>query len=124
MGLVHGGGMSKDVIDGDLMIRRAIGGDPAAVEWIAAQAETSTEPNIVVMAALLETQPALIDRALAVASTSRDRQVAAIAGAHLRGDRELVDALARDHLVDHPDSLLVAWIASDAAGSADRARPQ
>ena len=28
--------------------------------------------------------------------------------------RELVDALARDHLVDYPDSLIVAWIASDA----------
>jgi hypothetical protein len=35
----------------------------------------------------------------------------AIASAHLRGERELVDALARDHLVDHPDSVLVAWIA-------------
>ena len=35
----------------------------------------------------------------------------AIAGAHRRGERELVDALARDHLVDHPDSVLVAWIA-------------
>ena len=29
-------------------------------------------------------------------------------------DNELVDALARDHLVDYPDSLIVAWIASDA----------
>ncbi len=35
----------------------------------------------------------------------------AIAIAHRRGDRDLVDALARDHLVDHPDSVLVAWIA-------------
>ena len=34
-----------------------------------------------------------------------------IAAAHLRGERELVDALARDHLVDHPDNVLVAWIA-------------
>jgi hypothetical protein len=34
-----------------------------------------------------------------------------IAGAHRRGERELVDALARDHLVDHPDNVLVAWIA-------------
>ena len=35
----------------------------------------------------------------------------AIATAHLRGERDLVDALARDHLVDHPDNVLVAWIA-------------
>jgi hypothetical protein len=44
----------------------------------------------------------------------------AIATAHLRGERELVDALARDHLVDHPDNVLVAWIAraSHSAGAA------
>jgi hypothetical protein len=38
-----------------------------------------------------------------------------IARAHLAGQSELVDALARDHLVDYPDSLIVAWIASNAA---------
>ena len=42
----------------------------------------------------------------------------AIARAHLDGERELVDALARDHLVDHPDSLIVSWIASDAIADA------
>jgi len=31
--------------------------------------------------------------------------------AHHRGERGLVNALARDHLVDHPDNVLVAWIA-------------
>ena len=46
-----------------------------------------------------------------LAATTRDRQLVAIATAHLRGERELVDALARDHLVDHPDNVLVAWIA-------------
>lgn len=30
------------------------------------------------------------------------------------GDRDLVDALARDHPVDHPHRLLVAWIAAGA----------
>jgi hypothetical protein len=35
----------------------------------------------------------------------------AIAGAHVRGEHALVDALAREHLVEHPDSVLVAWIA-------------
>jgi hypothetical protein len=37
-----------------------------------------------------------------------------IARAHLAQESELVDALARDHLVDYPDSLFVAWIASGA----------
>ena len=46
-----------------------------------------------------------------MAATTRDRQVVAIAAAHLRGERDLVDALAREHLVDHPDNVLVAWIA-------------
>jgi hypothetical protein len=53
----------------------------------------------------------LLARAERLAATTRDRQVVAIAAAHQRGDRRLVDALARDHLVDHPDNVLVAWIA-------------
>ena len=53
----------------------------------------------------------LLVRAEGLASTTRDRQVVAVAAAHYRGDRELVNALARDHLVDHPGSVLVAWIA-------------
>jgi hypothetical protein len=52
----------------------------------------------------------LLQRASAVAKTTRDRQLAAIAAAHLAGDVDLVDALARDHLDDHPNSVLVAWI--------------
>lgn len=37
-----------------------------------------------------------------------------IATAHLAGDADRVDALCRDHLADHPDNALVAWIASSA----------
>ena len=48
---------------------------------------------------------------VAAATTTRDRQLVAIAAAQRRGDAELVDALARDHLVDHPDSVLAARIA-------------
>jgi hypothetical protein len=32
----------------------------------------------------------------------------------LAGDHDLVNALARDHLADHLDHLLVAWIAAGA----------
>ena len=53
----------------------------------------------------------LLARAAAVAESTRDRQLVAIAAAHARGERDVVDALARDHLVDHPDSVLAAWIA-------------
>ena len=54
---------------------------------------------------------ALLARAAAAATTTRDRQLVAIAAAHLRGEHDVVDALARDHLVDFPDSVLAAWIA-------------
>ena len=55
--------------------------------------------------------PDLLARAAAPAVTTRDRQLVAIAAAHLAGDADRVDVLARDHLADHPDNLLVAWIA-------------
>lgn len=100
----------------DAMIRRAIGGDSDAISWVIAHADEATDSVLVVMAALLEQLPDRLERASVLAATSRDRQVVAIAGAHLKHKSDLVDALARDHLVDHPDSLIVAWIASDALG--------
>jgi hypothetical protein len=54
----------------------------------------------------------LLDAAAAAAVTTRDRQLVAIAAAHLDGDADRVDALAREHLVDHPDSVLAARIAA------------
>jgi hypothetical protein len=84
------------------------------MSWVVAHADTTDDVVLLTMAALLERLPHRLDRAALVARTSRDRQVVAIARAHLRQENELVDALARDHLVDYPDSLIVAWIASDA----------
>ena len=109
---MEGRHMNDDSVD--TVIRQAIGGDPGATSWILAQADTTESPVVIAMAALLERRPGSLDRALAAASTSRDRQVVEIARAHLNGNNDLVDALARDHLVDFPDSLIVAWIASDA----------
>jgi hypothetical protein len=96
----------------DTAVRHAIGGDADAVAWIIATAVTTDDVLIVAMAAVLEGRPDRLGRGQALATTSRDRQLLAIVGAHLDGQRELVDALARDHLVDHPDSLIVAWIAA------------
>ncbi|MEO8695270.1 MAG: hypothetical protein ABI658_17225 [Acidimicrobiales bacterium] len=104
--------MTDDAVENS--IRRAIGGDLAAISWIVAQADTTADAVVVTMAALLECHPRRLDRARDIAATSRDRQVVAIARAHLDDESELVDALARDHLVDYPDSLIVSWIASDA----------
>ena len=84
---------------------------------------------LLVIAALLPALPdgrLLLDRAAAAASNREDRQLVAIARAHLAGDGELVDALSRDHLVDFPGSYLVAWVASGAhiagGGRAGRCR--
>ena len=57
-------------------------------------------------------RPALLTRAVASAICLRDRQLVAVATAHLRGDSDRTLLLARDHLAEHPDSLLVAHIAA------------
>ena len=94
------------------LIHQLVVGDAEAIAAIVEAARTSDEPMILVAAALFAADGArLIARAGGMAATTRDRQLVAIATAHLRGERDLVDALARDHLVDHPDNVLVAWIA-------------
>jgi hypothetical protein len=94
-------------------IHRLIVGDAAAITAIVEASRTSDDPMVLVAAALFAPDAAgLLARAEATATTTRDRQLVAIATAHLRGDGDLVDALARDHLVDHPDNVLVAWIAA------------
>ena len=95
-------------------IRGSIGGDLGAIAWLAAHATGSEDPVVVTVAGLFARSPADLDRAAGLATSSRDRQIVSIARAHLRGDADLVDALARDHLADHPDSIVVAWIAAGA----------
>jgi hypothetical protein len=76
-------------------------------------AETSTDPAVLVAAALAAPgRPELLARAAAAATSARDRQLVAIAAAHLHGDDDRTLLLARDHLADHPDAVLVAHIAA------------
>jgi hypothetical protein len=94
------------------LLRGLVVGDGAAIAAIVESSRTSDDPLILVAAALFASDAdGLLNRAQRMAATTRDRQLVAIATAHRRGERELGDALARDHLVDHPDNLLVAWIA-------------
>ena len=94
----------------DVIHHLVVGGD-AAIAEIIERAHTSDDVTTMVAAALFAPVPGeLLDRAAGVAQTTRDRQVVTIAVAHVAGDTDRVDALARDHLVDHPDSVLVAWI--------------
>jgi hypothetical protein len=98
----------------DNVIHQLVVGGEAAIAEIIERAHTTDDVTTMVAAALFAPVPAdLLHRAAGAATTTRDRQVVAIAVAHVAGDIDRVDALARDHLVDHPDSVLVAWITAN-----------
>src|SRR6187200_2040193 len=98
----------------DNVIHQLVVGDDATIAEIIERAQTSDDVTTIVAAALFTALPGeLLLRAAEVAATTPDRQVVAIAVAHVAGDADRVDALARDHLVDHPDSVLVAWISAN-----------
>ncbi|SFU03411.1 hypothetical protein SAMN05660657_04934 [Geodermatophilus amargosae] len=99
--------------DPEQLIRDLIAGSDGSTAALREAARTSAHPAVLVAAALIT--PAgtdLLDRAAAAANGTRDRQLVAIATAHLRGDHDRALLLARDHLATHPDSLLVAHIAA------------
>lgn len=96
--------------DNDLL-QRLIGGHPDAPAEVLDRAATSTSPALLVAAGLLAQDASLLERAARLATTTRDRQLVALADADLRGDADLLDVLVRDHLAEHPDNLLAAWIA-------------
>ena len=98
----------------ETLLSRLISGDQAAVAAVLAGARTSETPAVLVAAALIcgDSDGLLLARAMTHATTTRDRQLVAVATAHLEGDHDLFDALIRDHLADHPDNVLAAWIAT------------
>src|SRR5664279_3795810 len=95
------------------LLHRLIGGDTEARTDILETAATSMSPRLLVAAALVCADPEpWLSRAAVQAATTRDRQLVAVAIAHFGADEDLLDALVRDHLADHPDSILAAWIAA------------
>jgi hypothetical protein len=92
------------------LLRRLTGGDAAAATQVAERARDSGSPSILVAAALLTGQPDLLVRAARHATTTRERQLVALADTHLRGDTDRLDVLLREHLAEHPDNSLAAWI--------------
>jgi hypothetical protein len=97
----------------DQLIRELIGGSARSIGAVREAACTSQDPAVLVAAALITpARPELLARAAATATRTRDRQLVAVAAAHLVGDYDLALLLARDHLAAHPDSLLVAHIAA------------
>jgi hypothetical protein len=103
-------------IDVEVLLRRLIGGDDTAPAEILEQAQSDDSARLLVAAALVADEPGgFLARATASATTTRDRQLVALATAHLNDNADLLDALARDHLSDNPDSVLAAWIAAQHA---------
>jgi len=98
----------------ETLLRRLISGDQAAAAAVLAGACTSDVPALLVAAALIsgDRDGRLLARAAGHARTTRDRQLVAVATADVAGDHDLFDALVRDHLADHPDNVLAAWIAT------------
>jgi hypothetical protein len=95
----------------EALVRGAVGGDGAAAAAVVEEAATSVSPAVLVTAGVLTDDPAYVRRAADCAVTPRDRQLVELARAHLAGDADRLGALVRDHLVEHPDHLLAAWIA-------------
>jgi len=100
--------------DNTALLHRLIGDQPDAPAEILGCAADSTSTPLLVAAALLANDLELLTRAAQHAATTRDRQLVALADAHLRGNADLLYVLVRDHLCEHPDNLLAAWIAGRA----------
>ena len=93
------------------LLLRLIGGAPGADDEVLAAAPSAQDPSLLVAAALLPHDPRYLLRAAACANTTRERQLIVLAEAHLHHNTDLFDVLVRDHLAEHPDHLLAAWIA-------------
>ena len=98
----------------DNLLHRMIGGDAAAAAEILDRAWTASTPKLLVAAALITSQPTdLLARAAQNAITTRDRQLVAVASAHLNNHTDVLNVLVREHLSDFPDNILAAWIAAE-----------
>ena len=97
--------------DQTALLHRLVGGDPRAASEVLALASTTDSASVLVAAAMLSQKSDHLARAAALATGARERQLVVLAEAHLDGNTSLLDVLVRDHLADHPDHLLAAWIA-------------
>ena len=93
------------------VLLRLIGGDPSAADEVLTLARVSDDPSVLVAAGLLAQDHSYLDRARNSAVTVRDRHLVVLASAQLERRTDRFDALIRDHLADHPDHLLAAWMA-------------
>ena len=98
--------------DDEALLRRLVGGDADAEYRVRAAVADSRSVRVLVAGAVLTEAVEPLDRAADLATTTRDRQLVALAKAQLEAPAELFDALVRDHLASYPDQLLAAWMAA------------
>jgi hypothetical protein len=98
-------------VDQTRLLHRLVGGDPDAVTEVLARAGTTDSASVLVAAAMLTRDTHHLDRATKIAVSVRERQLVVLADTYLRGNSDLLDVLVREHLAEHPDHLLAAWIA-------------
>ena len=92
------------------LIRSLLGGGPTDDLEAAVTAHGSTAALVAL--AVRAGDPSLLEAAGRSASTRRDRQLVVLAATHLAADHERFEALVRDHLVEHPDHVVAAWLAA------------
>ncbi|MBI4939999.1 MAG: hypothetical protein HY830_04565 [Actinobacteria bacterium] len=97
--------------DHTALLLRLVGGDPAAAAEVLDLAPATRSASVLVAAAMLTGDPGHLTLATDLAGDPRERRLVVLARVHLDGDDALLDVLVRDHLADHPDHLLAAWIA-------------
>ena len=112
--------------DDDKLLRLLLAENTPVTRRAQGQGDAPATPLRHLVAGLVADDPEPhLRAAAALARTTRDRQLVAICTAHLDGDADRLAVLVRDHLVDHPDSLLAAWVASrPTSGSNDATSPR
>jgi hypothetical protein len=91
-------------------VARLVAGVPGSVPEILTAAG-GDDVTVVLAAGVVTGNRRHIERAARLATTARDRQLVAVVTAYIGGDTDRLYVLVRDHLADHPDSLLASWVA-------------
>jgi DNA-binding GntR family transcriptional regulator len=95
-------------------LARLVGEDPLAPAILAASLADHPDSLALHVALAIVVEPAdeLLVRAHQLATTRRDRQHLAVVEGWLRSDRDRARLLAREHLSEFPDDLVVSWLLS------------
>jgi hypothetical protein len=95
------------------VIARLVGGDPLAPVLIRAAAEGHPRSFAALSAlAIIDGDPDGVRRAQRLARTRRERQHGAVIEEYLTGASDRARLLAREHLAEFPDDIVISWLVS------------